>query len=473
MTKYIYLIIFVCFLQNISAQEKWDIAKCITYAQNTNLQVKQSEYAVQQNAINYAQSKDNWLPNATGSLSYGYNYGFSINPTNNQVISSGVATGSYGLNGGMLLYGGGQIKNNIAQNELNLNGSREDWEQVKNNIALSVAQAYLQILLAMEILENAKLQITSTEEQLKRTEKLIQAGTVAEAIRYPLDAQIATEQLAIVNAENQIQSAMLSLKQLMNLPFETPLEIVAPDLSNVEPSLSLLLPSEIYKMAVPLQHNLKSAELRIRSSEIGIALAKGAKLPTLTAFAQANTRLSSAAKRATGEIAGYNQTPISFSSNLGQIDGTLSQAIPKFETTPIVTQLSRNLGAGVGVSLNVPIYNRGQNNTNVQLAELAVKNAQVNAEIQKQTLYQNIQRAHLDVQNAYNSYIATQKQITSLEIAWENAQKQFNFGTSTFLDFTLAKNNLNRSKNDLTRMKYDLIFKMKILDFYQGKAIKL
>lgn len=473
MLKYSYLLVFICFFQNIFAQEKWDIAKCIEYAQNANLQVKQSEYSIQQNAINYAQSKDNWLPNASGSLSYSYNYGFSINPTNNQVISTGVAAGSYGLNGGMLLYGGGQIKNNIIQNELNLNSSREDWEQAKNNVALNVAQAYLQILLAMEILENAKLQITSTQEQLNRTEKLIQAGTVAEAIRYPLDAQIATEQLSIVNAENQIQSAMLSLKQLMNLPFETPLEIVKPNMSSVEPSLSVLLPSEIYKTALPLQHNLKSSELRIRSAEIAIALAKGAKLPTLSAFAQANTRISSAAKRSTGEIAGYSQTPISFDSNLGQIDGFISQAIPKFETTPVWTQLARNLGGGVGVSLNVPIYSRGQNNTNEQLAELSVKNAQINAEIQRQTLYQNIQRAHLDVQNAYNSYIATQKQITSLEIAWENAQKQFNFGTSTFLDFTLAKNNLNRSKNDLTRMKYDLIFKMKILDFYQGKAIKI
>jgi len=473
MTKYIYFFIFVFIFQNISAQEKWDIAKCIEYAQNANLQVKQSEYAVLQNALNYEQAKNNWLPNATGSLSYGYNYGFSINPTNNQVISSGVATGSYGVNGGMLLYGGGQIKNNITQNELNLNSSREDWEQAKNNIALSVAQAYLQILLAMEILENAKLQITSTQEQLKRTEKLIEAGTVAESIRYPLDAQIATEQLAIVNAENQIQSAMLSLKQLMNLPFETPLEIQKPALSSVEPSLSVVSPSEIYNMSIPLQHNLKSADLRIKSAEIGIALAKGAKLPTLTAFAQANTRISSAAKRATNEIGGYSQTPISFDSNLGQIEGVISQAIPKFETTPVWTQLARNLGGGVGLSLNVPIYNRGQNNMNIQLAELAVKNAQISSEIQKQALYQNIQRAHLDVQNAYNSYTATQKQISSLEIAWENAQKQFNLGASTFLDFTLAKNNLNRSKNDLTRMKYDLIFKMKILDFYQGKAIRL
>lgn len=472
MLRYISLLACLLFTQNIFSQEKWDMAKCIEYAQNANLQVKQSEYAVQQNSINYEQSKNNWLPNATGSLSYGYNYGFSINPTNNQVISSGVATGSYGLNGGMLLYGGGQIKNNILQNELNLNSSREDWEQVKNNIALSVAQAYLQILLAMEILENANLQITSTQAQLKRTERLIQAGTVAEAIRYPLDAQIATEQLAIVSAENQIQSAMLSLKQLMNLPFETPLEIVKPVLSDVEPSLSVFLPSEIYKTAVPLQHNLKSAELRIRSAEVAIALAKGAKLPTLTAFAQANTRISSAAKRATGEVAGYSETPISFNSNVGQIDGVISQAIPKFETTPVWTQLARNLGGGVGVSLNVPIYNRGQNNTNIQLAELSVKNAQINDEIQRQTLYQNIQRAHLDVQNAYNTYIATQKQITSLEIALENAQKQFDFGVSNFLDFTLAKNNLNRSKNDLTRMKYDLIFKMKILDFYQGKGIK-
>ncbi|MFN0203088.1 MAG: TolC family protein [Bacteroidia bacterium] len=460
------LISFVTFAQE---KKKLSLEQCIEYAQNASLRVKQTEFAIRQNELQQTQAQRNWLPTASGSVQYGLNYGFSINPVNNQVISTGVFTGSYGVNGGMNLYAGGQISNSIIQSEINLTASRSDWMQSKNDVALNVAQAYLQVLLAKELVETAKLQLTSTQEQLGRTEKLIRAGTLAEVARYALDAQSATEQVAIINSENQVKSAMLLLRQTMNYPNKEEFEVEKPDLTSYFPTAYEPSPLKIYEIAENEQYNVRAADLRIKSAEMSVTLAKATRLPTVSAFGQVNTRLSSAAKRATGEIAGETKQPISFQSNLGAIDGVIVSPIPAFESVPFYSQLRQNLGGGIGVSLNVPIYNRGQILNNIQAAQLSVKNAELSAEIVRQSLYQAIERACLDIEISYTSYLSTIEQMKAQQRAYETAQKQFNLGTSTFLDFTLAKNNVSRTQIDQLRAKYDYIFKRKILDFYEGK----
>ncbi|MBX7243465.1 MAG: TolC family protein, partial [Bacteroidia bacterium] len=279
---------------------------------------------------------------------------------------------------------------------------------------------------------------------------------------------LSTEELSITTMENQEQLAMLSLKQAMNLQNDIILSVVVPDLGSYEPALAAYSLNEIYKESEGTLPNIKSADLRVRSAMIGVELSKAPRKPTLSVFTQFNTRYSSIAQRQTDETIIITQ-PIFFN---GQ---TVDLGFPqqKFEKSPLFYQLTRNFGLAAGLNLTVPIYSRGQNLTNQQLAEINVKNAQLNAQIQRQSLRQAIERAAMDVKLAYSNYAASQKQLAAFKALLENTEKQLTFGVGNQVDFTLAKNNLNRIENDLIRLKYDFLFKTKILEFYQGKEIRL
>lgn len=461
-----FLYFFINSPLNAQSTEVWDLKRCIEYAQQENLQVAQSQWSIAQSTLQYEQSQRNRMPTSNGSSSLGYNYGFSVNPTNNQVVTQGLTTANFSVNGGLNLYSRGIVNNTILQNEVMVQATQADMAQLKNNIALNVAQAYLQVLVASELSENAKTQLSSTKEQLARQDKLIAAGTVAEITRYVLESQQAVEETAIVSAENQILSAMLVLRQAMNLPSEAKLEIAKPDLLNFIPELTVYNLDEIYRIAEGTQPVIKASDLRIRSSLIGISVAEGAKKPSLSAFAQINTRISSSAFRASGETqlvtqtVYFNGSPVEF--------GTQQ---PVFEKTPIYAQIPRNFGSGFGLSLNVPIYSAGKNETNMQLAEIGMKQAQVNSAIQRQALRQSIERAYLDLKTSYNNYQAVEKQIAITAKTMESIQKQIAAGVGNQTDFTVSKNNLNKANNDLIRAKYDFVLKQKVLEFYAGKPL--
>jgi outer membrane protein len=463
-------ILFIIIMYSSFGQtpKNWNLSECIEYALKENLSVQQTGLAVSQNALQYEQSKRNKLPTANGQANYGYNYGFSVNPTNNQVVSQGLTSGSVGVSSGLNLYSGLQVQNSILQNETNLSASTQDKEDAERNIALSVAQAYLQVIMAKEMLENSRVQVNSTKTQIERLRKMIEAGSMAESGKYTLEAQLATEELSITTMENQVELAMLSLRQSMNLQPDISLTIETPNLGNYEPTLETYSLKEIYKESEGSLPNIKSADLRVRSAMIGVELSKAPRKPTLSIYSQFNTRYSSIAMRQTDETIVVTQ-PIFFN---GQ---TVDLGFPqnKFEKSPVFYQLVRNFGLAAGLNLSVPIYSRGQNLTNQQLAEINVKNAQLNAQIQRQSLRQAIERAAMDVKLAYSNYAASQKQLAAFRALLENTEKQLTFGVGNQVDFTLAKNNLNRIENDLIRLKYDFLFKTKILEFYQGKDLRL
>ena len=464
----ILLLSIIMYASQGQATQSWDLAECIEYAKRENFTIQQSQLAVSQTAVQYEQSKRNKLPTANGQGNYGYNYGFSVNPTNNQVVSQGLTSGSVGVSGGFNLYSGLQVQNSILQNENNLGASRQDLETAERNIALSVAQAYLQVIMSREMLGNAKVQVNSTQTQIERLRKMVEAGTMAESGKYTLDAQLATEELTITTMENQVELAMLSLRQTMNLQPDIALNISSPNLNTYEPTLSVYSLNEIYSTSESTLPNIKAADLRIRSAMMGVELSKAARKPTVSLYSQFNTRYSSIAQRPNGETVIISQ-PIVFNGQTADI-GFPQQG---YEKSPVLYQLSRNFGLSAGINLSVPIYNRGQNMTNLQLAEIGVKNAQINAAQQRQTLRQTIERAEIDVKLAFNNYNASKKQLAALRALLENTEKQLSFGVGNQVDFTLAKNNLNRVENDLIRLKYDYLFKTKILEFYQGKEIRL
>jgi outer membrane protein len=466
--------IFSFFL--LSAQEAgpWSLERCIDHALDQNLMIKQAELNVESETLNLGQSRRNRLPDLGGAATAAFNRGFSINPVDNQVVRSNSYFTNYSVSGGVSVYAGRSLTNTIEKREIDLLTSRTDLQQAEYDMVLSVATGFLSVLFNEEILKNARTQIESTREQRERTSKLVKAGSLPKASLYDLDAQIATEELAIVNSENQLQLAKLNLRQMLLIEDGEPFEIERPDFEDFIPLLPLLGPTEIYEAAESSFPSIRSADLRIQSLEKDVEIAKAQKLPSLSAWYQFNTRTSSLSKRVVDEQ--ITQVPIMVGiPDIGPDPITLLFPSTSFttETYPYFSQFWDNRGFAVGLSLNVPLYNKGQVTTNTQLADIGVRNARIGSQLQRQQLKQSIEQAYLDVRSAYGSFLSVEKQIEALEVAFENSEKQLNLGTINATDFTLAKNNLNRARVDLLRAKYDFIFKSKILDFYLGKPIKL
>ncbi|GAB4423023.1 MAG: TolC family protein [Bacteroidia bacterium] len=454
----------------------WSLTECLEHARSTNIPLLQAQLATARMGTLLDQARAARLPNLNAGVGFGSNFGYAINPFTNEFSSSGNQNLNGGIQSSVTLYNGNAISNGIRQAEINDRGAELDVQQAEYDLVLNVALAYLDILRLGELAQSAQLQLNSTREQRDRTNKLVEAGILARADLYQLDAQVATDELAVVNAENQLETAHLTLMQIMRLdpgqPFGVQrIDVEVPDNDIFEQSMT-----EIYKQALNTQPSIQSAELGIRSAELGEKIAQASFLPSVTASGSIGTGWASGRSRFAGQTTVADTQSVSVSLNGSEFQSlALATTFPvnQFEDYPFVDQLSDNLNASVNVSLNIPIYNRHRNTTGLQLAEIQRRQAELLAEQQRLVLEQTIQQAYVSARSAYGSYQATLRQLSALELTYTNTEKQYNLGVVNSVDFLLAKNNFERARNDLVRTKYDYIFRAKVLDFYMGKPLGL
>ncbi len=467
-------LLFIGLSVGLFAQEQnlWDLKRCIDHALENNIQIKQAVLNVDNNLYNLKQSQSNRLPDLSLNNNARYNLGFVNDPSSNEIKNQSIITNSLSLGGNVTLYAGNRINDGVSQSKALLMASEMDLKDQQNTTILSVVQAYLAILFNQELVESAEYQLATTKERRNRTDKLVRAGTLARADLLDLESQMATDELALVNANNQLELAYLNLQQLLTLDPSDNFGIVKPNIETPEYSITSTRAADIYRTALSTQPNIRAAELRITGAEYGLKVAKGLRLPTLSASYNVNTLFVDTRRRLTGtsSVDSFTQTVI---FNNAPVDITFLSEVPGSEPNPYFSQLWDQRNFSFGVNLNVPIFNRGQTNIQIQQAEIQMQNARLGSELQKQNLKQIIQQAYLDVRSSYSTFQATEKQINALETTFQNAEKQFTLGVINSVDYLLTQNNLNRARNDMVRMKYDYIFKTKILDFYEGKPIVL
>lgn len=417
----------------------WDLRRCLEYAKESNIQLKQAQLNVASGQIAVEQAKAQRYPNFNLGGNYNARTGLYEDPLTNQLINQAVRSTNVGLSTGMDLYRGGSIKNSISQSNIDLQALRKDLEQQEYDLALDITLAYLTILQRSDILESSLLQINSTKEQRDRTEKLVKAGSLARADLLQLESQIATEEVNVVNATNNLELGYLQLQQLLNLNPDEDFGIQKLELADPEGDFLDATAEEIYTFAEANQPFIRSAELSVESAELDIKIAAANRIPSVSLSGNYNTGYSSFAEEVNGD--GFGR------------------------------QFNLNRSGNVGLGLSVPIYNRRNVQSNIERAEINLKNAQYRSQLQKQNLRQIIEQAFVDLKNAYSTYISTQKQVEALDLSFNNTEKQFNLGVVNSVDYLLSKNNLNRARFDLVRSKYTYIFRQKVLDFYQGKPI--
>ena len=462
---------FICCITVSRAQEQWSLEQCITYAQQNNIQLKQSGLMTELSQDSYTQSKLGLLPNLNASSTYGINTGKNIDPTSNLFVNQTIRSGNFSLSTNVTLFSGFSRINEMRKAYFDFMASKYSTEQLVNDISLTVATAYLQILFAQENYSNAQAQQQLTTQQVDRTKILVDANVLAQGSLLQIQSQEAADELATVNAKNQLDLAKLNLQQLLNL--DKPVDIIIPKL-NIPTAMAFqeMNAGMLYETALTLQPSIKSAQFKVQGAQKGLAAAHGGYSPSLSLFGSLSSQYSNAVKRVKDGSLSYDTTLIGFDGvNLNPVYSLYPSY--QFENTPLGNQLKDNFGQGVGVSLNFPIFNGWMTHTNISRSKVNLLNEQLNLDLQKQQLKKNVETAFADAVAGNDRYEAALKSETSFELSFNYTEQKFNAGLLTSFDYVTAQNSLTRAKSEVLQAKFDYIFKLKVLDYYQGKPLNL
>jgi outer membrane protein len=379
---------------------------------------------------------------------------------------------NYSLSTSVTLFGGFQTLNSIKQSKYDLLASQQDVQKMMNDISLNIASAYLQILFAQELLATTQTQMEITKLQVERTQKLVEVGNLPKGNLFDIQAQMASEELNVVNAENNLSLSSLNLAQMLNLDTVKSFQIVKPDIAPPSESMLNTTSEQVYETALTRQPEIKSAEFKLRSSEKGISIARAGMYPRLSLSASYGSGYSGASKQLVGfpTITGF--APNGTFTSAGD---TVYEPIynSTYETTPLNTQLDNNLNRSIGFYLTVPLFNNLQTYTAVTRAKINHENSVLALQLQKNNLRQKIQQAYNDANSSLKKYLASKKAVEAMEESFKYTEQKFNVGAITTTDYSNEKNKLAKAKSDMLQSKYDYVFKLKVLDFYQGKPISL
>ncbi len=480
MNKKLKLATLFCCLVTLAlqAQEEWTLQRCIEYAQQNSLTIKSAEIDIRNAQLSEQSNKMARLPNLNASTRGRISFGRTINLTTNSFESESRTSQSLSLDAGLTLYNGQSISNSIKQSQYDVAAARADAEDISRDIALQVARAYLSILFSQEQLENALKSKQQTALQLDQISKLIQAGTRPQSERLDIEAQLARDEQAVITQQNEVAISYLNLKQLLELPPDYNLSIKIPDVStppDTQPETFTL--KNVYAQALQNQPSIRAGELRLRSAEMAVDIAKANMLPTVSLFGSISTNWAAKTKDFTKPNTDNRQ--IVYVPQEARINGNDVQLEFPDEigiTYPNKTyfdQLNDNFGQLAGVSVSIPIFNNGRTSIAMERARLNIMNTEIINEQVKQTLKSEIQRAIADAQAAKKQLDAAERSVLALETAYQNAEKRFRLGAINTFEYTTSGNNLDQARVDFIVAKYDYIFKLKIVDYYLGKTIEL
>jgi len=454
----------------VRSQETWSLERCISYAMENNIQVKQSKLNTEYYENLLLQSKIGQLPSLNAQGNYTYSWGRALDQTTYS-FTDDQKINSISLNtaSSVTLFNGLQTRNTIRQNHLELLAAYENVEKIKNDISLNIAAAYLQILFNNELLLVAENQLEITRQQVKRTSQLVDAGKEAKGALLEIEAQYASEELSKVSAENQLTLSYLNLQQLLDLHFDPEFKIEFPDLPVPGDSLIILNVDEVYDLAQSLMPEIRAAELNLQSAIKGLDIAKGTRSPRLSASAS----LSSGYSDVRQQVIDQEDVTYTIGSTAGGDLVYTTTSVPVYGSYPFFEQLNDNMSTGLGVSLTIPIFNGWQANTSIANARINVENYKLELQNSKNALYREIQQSYADALAALKKFTASEQALVAMQESFMYMQKKYEVGLVNAVDYNTAKNQLTKTQSDLLQAKFDFIFKTKILNFYKGEPLTL
>ncbi len=459
------------------AQDRWSLDSCVRYALNHNISVKQSELNISLAEIDQMVAYGGLLPNLNAQGGHGYNWGQRIDPFTNQFATERIQSNNFGIATSVNLFSGFSQWNTIKRAAVNKEISKLNLEQMRNDIALNVASAFLNVVVNREVLAIAETNLANTDRQVDRLSKLVNAGQLAEGNLNDMLATRASDEASRVAAENNLNLAILSLIQLLQLSDEerAQFDIEVPVIDNIESMKAMENVNVIRDMALRNFPEIKSAEAGIVAADLNYKIAKAGAMPQLNASYSYGSGYSGAARVLSG-------SPDTLSFPIGQVFGSnqvvfsLPQpvfAADDYSIKPFESQLRDNVNQSLFFTLTVPLFNGFTSRGNIQRAKINSLNAQYQLDQAKLTLTQNVERAFADARAALANYNAARTSLSASEQAMQWAEKRFEQGVSNVVEYNDSRARLDNARATLLRSKYDYLFRLKILDFYMGQPINI
>ena len=421
------------------AQDVWTLERCIDHAVENNITIKQQQLNVEQHQNSYEQTRLGVLPTVNAGLSQSYSFGQSTGGDNINVNNNSSSTSGY-ISANVTLFNGLSKYNRIKASKLDYEAAVQNLEQAKNNIALNITSAYLDVLLNKELLATAQEQLQLTQEQIEINRQQVEAGKLAAGKLLETESQAAQEELDVTNRENSLWISKITLQQLLELPITDGFDIAVPDIDFDQVAATLLSVDTVYERAVEERPEIKSRELAVESADRQIAVARAQQYPSLSANA------------------GYSNSYYKMS---GMQNPSLSD------------QLDVHGSKSIGLSLSIPIFNGWQARTSVKNSKLQYQNTQLELQQAKNTLLKEIQQVYVNAQAALKRYESSQKAVGSADESFRYVKEKFDLGIVTPLEYNESKNRLTQAQSTFIQAKYEYLFRMKILDFYYGRELRL
>ncbi|MGY5353786.1 TolC family protein [Wenyingzhuangia sp. IMCC45467] len=423
--------------QNTTEEKKvWSLKDCIDYALLHNITIKTAELTKNTANNNYTQSKSLWLPSISGSISQNMANGSSIDPVTSDFVTEKIFSTNAGVNASMPLYQGNQIANQIDQSKLLVKQNSFFVEAAKNNIELSVLEAYIQTLYTKEGINIAQNNLNASLKELERAASNYQAGNMSLGDYSDAQSQAATQKYNLISAKNNYEQQLLVLKQLLEL---TPLDTVEIQEIKDDELETSLIPNkiEVYNTALGTLPELHASLLQVAIDKKDLAIAKGAYLPSLN------------------------------------LTGSLGTAYSNSRDYSFVDQLDVNFNQKIGLSLSIPIFNRNQTKVKIKNAQITIEKSELEYNTAKKELYKKIETAWQNTLSSQEQLLAATSARTAAKESYKLAQKKHELNALSTIDLIIAQNNYTTAEQNYIQAKYLNILYNQLLQFYQGNEIKI
>lgn len=473
--KYNSLVFALLFGFGLSSQaqtKQWTLEECVRYAMDNNITIKQSELDIKSSTIDKKDAFGKYLPSVNGSASHSWNIGLNQNITTGLLQNQTTQYSSVGLSAGVDIYKGLQIQNTYRRAKLSIIASQYQLVKMQEDIALNVANAFLEILFNKENLKVKNEQLSIDEKRFERSEEMVNAGTIPRGDLFDLKATIATDKQNIIVAENSLLISKLSLAQLLQLKEFLDFDVIDDTNAKDENNILAQNPFDIYNKAKEIRTDLKIAQTNLEIAEKNVVIARGAYQPTLSAFYNFNSRASYS-----DIIKGSVPNTENPTSQIGFVEGT-NQSVLSNNFSPVLgspdgifDQFNKNKGQSFGFQLSVPIFNGFSVRNNVERSKVSLEKSKIELEQKSLDLQRNVYTAFTDAKGALNAHESAVVTLEARQQAYNYAKEKYDVGLMNSFDFTQAQTLLTNAQSDVIRTKYDYIFKIKILEFYFGIPI--
>ena len=466
---------------NAQTNVKWDLRRCVEYALTNNVSVRQADIQARFSAITLKQSKLQQIPSLSFSGNHGFSFGRSLDYSTNVYTDNNVMYEQMGLNSQVNLFNWNSQRNTIRSNDYNYEADVAAVDKAKNDIALNVARQYLLVLLDIEQAEVTGIQLRQSQAQYQNTRKQVDAGALPELNAAELEAQVARDSANLISAQTQIEVDKLTLKALINLPADVAFELDVPPVEQIPlDNILEVSPQAVYNMAIESQPQVKVNNLRLLAAQKSYEAERGRQYPSISLFGQLGTAFNSSFKAMNEVNLGDQLTPayvVNGTDKMYVYSPRTGVATSKKSFGQLWdgygTQIKNNFGQGIGIGLSIPIFNGWSARANIERAKWDIKNKELAIEQDTLKLKQDVYTAYSQALGSFHTFSAREKEVATAERSFDLASKRYDIGAMQTIEWLTNQSNLYNARINKLIAQYDYVFKMKVLEFYKGRGIRL